>query len=51
MELKKIKKETISCQQCFLKGYGYEKCVGKKGKMLCSVNGELHYLALVIKKF
>ena len=51
MELKRIKKEIISCKKCFFKGQGYEKCVGKKGKMLCSVNGELYYLALVVKKF
>ena len=51
MELKRIKKEIISCKKCFFKGQGYKKCVGKKGKMLCAVNGELYYLALVIKKF
>ena len=51
MELKRIKKEIITCKKCFFKGQGYEKCVGKNGKMLCAVNGELYYLALVIKKF
>ena len=51
MELKRIKKEIISCKKCFFKGQGYEKCVGKNGKMLCAVNGELYYLVLVVKKF
>ena len=51
MELKRMKKEIISCKKCFFKGQIYEKCVGKKGKMLCVVNGELYYLALVVKKF